>query len=318
MGKDSKIKSINEKLIKTKEGLERIAGDARQRGDFYYSVSEDARRAAKLLDGASVNFNSLNDAGIENYGVFTSLITAAGSTASSVAASGEAAITRWDGQPQVDYSVGTVVTSLAYSAGSIFDLSKGMCTVAHNLLPNNYKHGTPPVIEVESVDMSTEQIASEERLDERLNEISDRFINIRKGAWQTFRSNSQDKVRQAAHSMRELIRQVLDKLAPEQEVKNTTWFKNGGSDKITRKHRIKYILLGSKEKVPSKGNLKYIEALGQEADTKYSILSREAHLDKEPEYLIVETYLRSAESFLLALLDYRAILLKNECVNKAL
>ncbi len=52
-------------------------------------------------------------------------------------------------------------------------------------------------------------------LDYRLLAIDPHLIEIRDGAWSAAYSAQPDATRQAAHSGRELIRQVLDRLAPD-------------------------------------------------------------------------------------------------------
>jgi hypothetical protein len=53
-----------------------------------------------------------------------------------------------------------------------------------------------------------------------LNAIDPNLEKKRKGAWQTYQSNSDDCLSQAMHSMREVLRQLLDKLAPEDQIPN--------------------------------------------------------------------------------------------------
>jgi hypothetical protein len=63
-----------------------------------------------------------------------------------------------------------------------------------------------------------------DELDEWLHEIDPHLINIRQGAWAAVYSSQPDTIRQAAHSGRELIRQVLERLGPDEEVRRAEWF----------------------------------------------------------------------------------------------
>lgn len=57
----------------------------------------------------------------------------------------------------------------------------------------------------------------ENELDELLTNLNSEFPSIRRGAWQTFYSASEDRWRQSSTSMRELLNQVLQTLSPDQE-----------------------------------------------------------------------------------------------------
>ncbi|MDO8736405.1 MAG: helix-turn-helix domain-containing protein [Thermoleophilia bacterium] len=59
-------------------------------------------------------------------------------------------------------------------------------------------------------------LVQETELDVCLARIHPRLVQMRQGAWQTFKSSNEDKNRQACHSMRELLRLVLKELAPGQ------------------------------------------------------------------------------------------------------
>jgi DNA-binding PadR family transcriptional regulator len=82
-------------------------------------------------------------------------------------------------------------------------------------------------------------------LDKALAEISSHLVEIRAGAWAAASSRRPDAVRQAAHSGRELIEQVLKEGAPDQQVRARPWFQpnpNAKGTDITRKHRLKFLM----------------------------------------------------------------------------
>jgi hypothetical protein len=78
-------------------------------------------------------------------------------------------------------------------------------------------------------------------LDEALIKIDTRLVELREGAWSTLRARGSDFVRQAAHSGRELIDQLLRKAAPFAAVRSRT----PAARKITRRDRILFILSAS-------------------------------------------------------------------------
>jgi len=83
-----------------------------------------------------------------------------------------------------------------------------------------------------------------DELDEALSKINLHLIEIRRGAWAAVASNQPDSLRQAAHSGRELIDQVLKEGAPDSEIKAQPDFTPDPSSKsgITRRMRFKFLM----------------------------------------------------------------------------
>jgi hypothetical protein len=81
-------------------------------------------------------------------------------------------------------------------------------------------------------------------LDEALLKIGPQLVELREGAWSAVVSGQADAPRQAAHSARELIDQVLKESAPDGAVKAATWFTPDKTSKtgVTRRHRIKFTM----------------------------------------------------------------------------
>ena len=81
-------------------------------------------------------------------------------------------------------------------------------------------------------------------LDEKLHAIDPHLVTIRDGAWSAVFSSEPDALRQAAHSGRELIDQVLKQAAPDQQIKQQHWYVADKSSKsgITRKQRLRYVM----------------------------------------------------------------------------
>ncbi|MGA7733419.1 MAG: hypothetical protein WCD37_19325, partial [Chloroflexia bacterium] len=102
------------------------------------------------------------------------------------------------------------------------------------------------------------------RIRTELYSISPRFGRMLDGAWTTLRSASPDRHRQVMHSLREIIMQVLESLAPdnvftdeERQKGNKQYGPDGNIVRITvtRNMRIKHILSGRSE-----GALQWVEA----------------------------------------------------------
>jgi hypothetical protein len=81
-------------------------------------------------------------------------------------------------------------------------------------------------------------------LDKALSQIDPHLIEIRRGAWSALASSQPDSLRQAAHSGRELIDQVLKEDALDLDIKAQPGFKPDSSSKsgITRPMRLKFIM----------------------------------------------------------------------------
>jgi DNA-binding PadR family transcriptional regulator len=81
-----------------------------------------------------------------------------------------------------------------------------------------------------------------DELDEVLFALDRSFVELREGAWAALESEQPDSFRQAAHSGRELIEQVLHKVAPDDEMRAEPGFKPNPEAKsgITRSMRLKY------------------------------------------------------------------------------
>ena len=81
-------------------------------------------------------------------------------------------------------------------------------------------------------------------LDEALLRIDPHLLEIRRGAWAALGANRPDSLRQAAHSARELIEQVLKTAAPDEEVRAQSGFspdRNSASG-ITRRNRLRLVM----------------------------------------------------------------------------
>jgi hypothetical protein len=78
-----------------------------------------------------------------------------------------------------------------------------------------------------------------DELDAALGALSPSFIEMRRGAWRAANSTLPDTHRQAAHSARELVNQVLHAVAPDEEVVAQLGYQPRPDGKITRRDRYK-------------------------------------------------------------------------------
>lgn len=97
-------------------------------------------------------------------------------------------------------------------------------------------------------------------LDHALLRIGSNLVDLRDGAWAAVAASRPDSLRQAAHSARELIDQALKTGAPDEAVRAMPGFTADASSQsgITRRHRLKYLMLNSHGAVSS-ADLKIVE-----------------------------------------------------------
>jgi hypothetical protein len=82
-----------------------------------------------------------------------------------------------------------------------------------------------------------------DNLDEALISITPHLVDVRRGAWAALGLPHPDSFRQAAHSGRELIDQVLKEGAPDAAVMSDPEFKGHDREsKVTRKDRLKFLM----------------------------------------------------------------------------
>lgn len=127
----------------------------------------------------------------------------------------------------------------------------------------------------------------------------------RAGAWEAIESNRADRCSQASHSMREVLRQMLDKLAPKDRILKTPWYKRPESGApVTRNMRVRYALSGVSE-VPSRSTLSLISGLAAVVDSMYDKLSAESHSNKVQTVTETRMYLSACETVILLIAGYR-------------
>ncbi len=128
-------------------------------------------------------------------------------------------------------------------------------------------------------------------LDGLLLLVSPELCDMRRGAWDTYYSRGRDRLRQAAHSMRELIEQITFRLAPDSSFDE----KALAGQPITRKMRLKNIARGSDS------TAEYVNAAANLVNVHYDELAKVAHKNNKHE-MSVRLMLEAAERVILLLL----------------
>ena len=145
-------------------------------------------------------------------------------------------------------------------------------------------------------------------LESELRKISERLADMYVGAWQTMRDTSkQDRIRQASHSMRDLLSQFLDFLAPTDKVKKAEWYAlEPESRKPTQIQRAKYAIMGERsEKMLDEKDLKMIDVLIKDVRKVYKDLSKLSHVREEEISDLAESHMKRCEDVIRNILELR-------------
>lgn len=142
-----------------------------------------------------------------------------------------------------------------------------------------------------------------DELDRALAELSVDFVTMRRGAWRAARSASDDTARQAAHSGRELITQVLHVLSPDAEVRGQSWFRVDPSkpELVPRKARYRNAIQ-KRGRGWSESDLEVATKASDLLEAQYQKLSKSAHQRGDADRQTVIDALNTAEIVLRILL----------------
>jgi DNA-binding PadR family transcriptional regulator len=138
-----------------------------------------------------------------------------------------------------------------------------------------------------------------DELDVALAKIAPHLADIRAGAWAAIQSGLPDSIRQAAHSGRELIDQVLKEGAPDASVRAHASFssRKSSTDPVTRRDRLRFLMLHFRS-VDSETELEVAEKAYAYVLAVDDQLTSAAHARGEPDAQSVKESLDAAESVL--------------------
>lgn len=129
-----------------------------------------------------------------------------------------------------------------------------------------------------------------------LKRIDPELERKRLGAWQTLDGSTVDKHAQAANSMREVLSQLLDKLAPSKQIQKASWYKKPEQgSKITRAMKVRWAIARDSSSV-SESTLNQVNTLIDSVDATYKKLSAEGHQKKAGKDQIIRACLNACES----------------------
>lgn len=141
---------------------------------------------------------------------------------------------------------------------------------------------------VESWNLPTPR-ENQNALSSKLHEIATRLEDKLNGAWQTLVDRTKvDRFRQASSSMRELISDTLQVLAPDSRIQETSWFsQNDPNRRPTHAERAYYSVVGKNPALEEK-DLKSITDLAKNIRESYRELNKYTHERGSHEKVIPE------------------------------
>ena len=135
-------------------------------------------------------------------------------------------------------------------------------------------------------------------IDTYLSRVQPRLISLWHGAWQALLSHNPDRLRQAAHSGREVLSQILHELAPDSAF-SPDELKGCKDGRPSRKMRVARVFGTNTDS----SKVALIESQARLADEVYAILSAVAHAHDVIDEAEVAGYLMSLDGVLLILLS---------------
>lgn len=130
--------------------------------------------------------------------------------------------------------------------------------------------------DVEGTDLlETTRTFWEERpaqLNNAFQDLGPNYVAMWQGSWIVLKSDSPDRIRQAAHSGRELLMQLLAELAPDSAFNEKEIEQHGHNGKVTRKMRVMKILEGG-----STSTITWADAVVKVLEETYNCLAAVSH-----------------------------------------
>lgn len=191
-----------------------------------------------------------------------------------------------------------------FASGGFGDLFGGLFSPTTPVKPNKtVTKDSVPKSQVQIPEESTTRLMSPSThmtvlIQTFLEQISPDLESKRAGAWQALESGTQDGPAQASHSMRELLSQVLDNLAPSEFVQKAPWYKKPKQEPaVTRAMKIRYAITGTSD-VQSESTLSLINGISEAVNAVYAKLSAESHSRTRLKISKVRMYLFACEAII--------------------
>ena len=307
----SKLQSYKNDIAKSKEGISKTIHSLKEEHGGLTQTEE-------FLEGAMDNLTSLANSGAQIPQQAITIISTIGTTA---IISGNYMNSQFSEVQNLNEEyIGEIIpklqtlsSSASGSAAIIYEETEMLYNIAynnnHNIIHDQEPPGRKKVFD--SADTQVKKIQNE--LDDYLIKIDEKFLDIRKGAWDVLKLPTPDKISQATNSIQDLADNIMRHLAPNEIIKKQPWFKPdpGSKSGITRRHRITLIVSDFEQgKIPEE-TIVFLDKYYKEASKVFGEIQGIKHHGKEIGAGILKTYLFSIEKFLHELLK-RNKLSKNQ------
>jgi len=278
-GKKRRIIKLNiDKGITSREKFVRCANGIRGDLDASVSQAEDEIKKLRILD----EIYSYEVSGIDLGSVFEGSID-------SIVYNSQRDAHTWDFLSRDTERVRNETNSIMNTINASGSMVPSMTSVTYYIIsertdPRSHFYQYTDLLN------SPSSLDRRRELSEKLEDI-DPYLGIRlNGAWQTIEDGSkQDRISQASTSVRELITNLLNKLAPHQEVKEAWWYEqHPDARNAIRKQRIQYAIMGNNENISEK-ELENIIELVDNLYREFDKLNKMTHQQRDKKELEAKT-----------------------------
>lgn len=154
-----------------------------------------------------------------------------------------------------------------------------------------------------------ERASAQADLDEHLRALwgDGSLAERRRDAWLNFYRGTPESSTQACHTLREILTAILDRFAPNDDVKTAPWWKPDTQtrDGVSKRHKVKYLVICRDDTALSEGLLDELTVQVGRALTAHQLTIKIAHRNIETDSATAHLALANLEEVMLALLRQR-------------
>jgi hypothetical protein len=152
------------------------------------------------------------------------------------------------------------------------------------------------------------EVQDQRELSGLLTTIDPTLESMRKSAWESLSSGAEQRLLQAAHLMREVLRQLISKYASNERVKRCPWWTHSpdARDGVTPKQRIRCLVFGDAPGTQNDDEAQLIDTEIDQYDRECKLLMDTAHGSSRAKHVAVEAAMRKVEQLMLFMLRRRS------------
>lgn len=129
----------------------------------------------------------------------------------------------------------------------------------------------------------------------------------RRDAWLAFHRGTPESSTQACHTLREILTDILDRFAPNDDVKSAPWWKPDPQtrDGVSKRHKVKYLVICGDDTALSEGLLAELTAQVEHAMSAHQLTIKIAHRNIDTNAATAHVAMADLEEVMLTLLRQR-------------